>query len=252
MSEQNSPVEMERKFLISQSTFNRFCEEFESQGGEITKHHIIQHYLFKDNASVKYNPEKNQWKVKLKSKNKKKKFRFNENEHPELANELFANFAGDNLIKKVKCASRIRVLDGEPIFTFKKPIEEQEGDHEFERSVKDVLSGDEFFEDFLKNDPYKVEKNRTVVKRDGFDYEIDDFVNVDLSKQNTELDLSIFNGEALFLLEIEFKDEDEYANYMPDFTSIEVTNIKGFGNKKMALKNGEEALKKGKKSRNTM
>lgn len=252
MAEQNSPVEMERKFLISQSTFNRFCEEFESQGGEITKNHIIQHYLFKDNASVKYNLENNQWEVKLKSKNKKKNFLFNENENPELANELFSNFLGDNLITKVKCASRIRVLDGDPIFTFKKPIEAQEGDYEFERSVKDILSGDDFFDDFLKNDPYKVEKNRTVVKRNGFYYEIDDFVNVDLSKQNTELDLSIFNGEDLFLLEIEFQNKNEYADYMPDFTSIEVTNTKGFGNKKMALKNGEEALKKSNKSRNTI
>ena len=114
---------------------------------------------------------------------------------------------------------------------------------------QEYIENNSLFLDFIKNDPYKVNKDRFVIKKDDFDYEIDFFDDIDLSKQNKELDISSLESVELCLLEVEFKSQEAHDNFSLDVTNIEVTKTKGFGNKKMAKELGEKALKKTKKNK---
>ena len=95
-----------------------------------------------------------------------------------------------------------------------------------------------YFDSFVKNDPFVVKKERHTIYVTPFYYEIDFFLNLDLSIQNKELDISMLKGEKLCVLEIEFKSLLEYNHFKPDFEAINVTKTRGFSNRMMARKIG--------------
>jgi CYTH domain-containing protein len=245
---QDNTIELERKFLISQATAKQLILNYEKSGKKAIKMTIEQHYLFKKNASVLYDTENNRWNVTLKSGTKSELFLFKELKSPDIANNILSKHSGMDLLD-TPCATRIRIMNNEPIFTFKTPVINGDGDYEFERNIEEHTENNQFFLDFIKNDPYKVNKNRFVIKKDNFDYEIDFFEDIDLSNQNKELDISVLESNDLCLLEVEFKSQEAHDNFVLDVTNIEVTNTKGFGNKGMAKKIGEKALKKTKKNK---
>jgi CYTH domain-containing protein len=245
---QVNTIELERKFLISQTTAKKLISDYEKSGAEAIKKTIEQHYLFNKNASVLYDSEKKMWNITLKTCGKSELFSFEELKSPDIAKQVLSQHAGMELLD-TPCATRIRIMNGEPIFTFKTPVVNGDGDYEFERNIEEPIENNQLFLDFIKNDPYKVNKDRFVIKKDDFDYEIDFFEDVDLSKQNKELDISSLESNELCLLEIEFDNQEAHDNFVLDVTNIEVTNTKGFGNKGMAKKIGEKALKKTKKNK---
>jgi len=248
---EDNPIELEKKFLVSREVAELLIGEFEKTGQKAEKKRIEQNYLFKENASVKYDVENEKWNVTLKTGNKSETFSFFEKRFPEVAREIFTPYANTDLLD-TKCATRIRIMDGEPIFTFKRPVDDGEGDNEFEDNIKDIVENSSVFSKFINNDPYKVKKDRFVIQRNGFDYEIDFFDDINLSKQNKELDISILESKDLCLLEIEFNSQESYDDFKPDFVGIDVTEVKGFGNKKMAKKLGKDALKKERKKNNRL
>jgi CYTH domain-containing protein len=233
---------------VSEETAKQLISDYEKSGSKAIKKTIEQHYLFKKNASVIYDTENNIWNVTLKTGSKSELFLFEELKSPDIANNVLSQHAGMDLLD-TPCATRIRIMNGEPIFTFKTPVVNGDGDYEFERNIQEPIENNQLFLDFIKNDPYKVNKDRFVIKKDDFDYEIDFFEDVDLSKQNHELDISALESTELCLLEIEFDNQEAHDNFAIDITNIEVTNTKGFGNKGMAKKIGEKSLKKTKKNK---
>lgn len=233
-------VELEKKFLISESTKLKLIKDAKSNKMTISKKRIEQNYLFKENSSVFFNVATKEWVVSLNVNNSKELLQFKEEKNTNKAVTLFTPYKGVDLLT-LKSAARIRILDGEAIFTFKLPVEGGKGDHEFEGSIQKYVANSSFFNYFIKNDKYKVKKYRTTINKDGLVYEIDDFDDVDLSKQNNYIDLSTFNNEKLYLLEIEFDTLEEYQDFIPDFVHLNVTDVKGFGNKKMAKMIGKKA-----------
>jgi len=239
---EDNPIELERKFLISQDTAKQLIANSEA-AGQITKEkRIEQNYLFKENGKVLYDVDNNMWNVTLKVGQKSKTFQFEEKQHPEVAKEVLSQYSGTDLLD-TKCATRIRIMNAEPIFTFKRPIDGGDGDNEFEGNIQEYVEGCHLFLDFIINDPYKVNKDRFVINRDGFDYEIDFFDDIDLSKQNKDLDISSLESNELCLLEVEFNTQESHDNFILDVVNIEVTKTKGFGNKVMAKQLGKKSTK---------
>lgn len=248
---EDNPIELEKKFLVSKEVAELLIGEFEKTGQKAEKKRIEQNYLFKENASVTYDVENEKWNVTLKTGKKSETFTFFEKRFPEIARDIFIPFTNTDLLY-TKCATRIRIMNGEPIFTFKRPVDNDEGDYEFECNISNVVENSKIFDDFIKDDPYKVKKDRFVIQRNGFDYEIDFFDDINLSTQNKELDISVLESKDLCLLEIEFNSQESHDDFKPDFVGIDVTEVKGFGNKKMAKKLGKHALKKERKKTNRL
>jgi len=244
----SNSIELERKMLLTKSVAEALITEFESNGTVANKDVIEQNYLFKENAEVKYDCVFDNWTITLKTTEGSIDYSFKEKNHPETARLLFSEYQGLDLLD-LKCASRIRMKNNVPIFTFKMPIGNGKlGDYEFEDDISEAVKNSLFFKKFIEEDPYKVIKNRVSIVNNGLKYEFDNFKNVDLSEIHKSQNLRDLGSNDLCLLEIEFDNEVDYNAFEADFNCIDVSGTAGFGNKGMAKKNGKkENLEKTKK-----
>lgn len=242
-SEQNDLIEIEKKYLISDITAKKIIDD----GNLKCVKNIFQIYLFQENSNVQYNLDENHWEITLKHNFESEKFIVPEVKHPNEAQEIFKDFRDTNLLYK-KCAARIRITDGFALFTYKEPNPDGAGDFEFEFSINDLVQGSELFQNFIENDFHKIKKERFVVEKDGLDFEIDFFKDVDLSKVKKDLDIESLGSENLCLLEIEFKNEKDFDAHKLNYPSIDVTNKKAFKNVVMSYNLAEDRKKLDKKT----
>lgn len=228
-------IELERKFLISDELADEIVEDLAL---EVETQYIKQTYLFKNNAIIEYLTDTNQWKVTLLVMGKEETFLFEETKRPEIADAVFSRYTGTNLLE-TECAARIRITNNVPMFTFKIPVVGGVGDNEFEVDISEYVKDSSYFDGFMMIDPHSIDKVRYVVTTKNHKYDIDAFRNVTLEEVNPDLNLSKLDHDGLCLLEIEFDSVSEYEEYTPDFNCVEVTGLKAFSNKCMAINLGK-------------
>ncbi len=234
-------IEMERKFLITGAT----ARMLESDADGFPKMSFIQqYYLFEENAEIYYNSEKEQWIVILLNNDERTELIIPELKNPDEAEKLFP-VSNVNIVG-TKCAARIRLRDGKTIFTLKVPVKNGIGDYEFEHDIEEVmgepLTLNYSFHRFLRDDEFKIIKERHTAINDKLTLEFDYFVNVNLNNVSKKVMTGFRTQKDVVLLEIEFDNAEEYLAYMPNFFNIEVTGMKEFGNKNMAYNLGKEYL----------
>jgi CYTH domain-containing protein len=223
--------EIEVKIKISKQEHQRLINKYEL----IETKRIEQNYLFPETAQVKYCEEDKQWKVVI-IIDGSIQYGFNlqarEEEYEEITkaiNEL------DNkaiLLANEKVACRIRESKGVYEFCYKQPKQEhldngEKVDYEFEYQI--VLSDLTPIIQFLKQDPFKVIKNRTVL-------------NVNEFSVCLELDEFIIQED--YLAECEFKTlaHKQSVDLSQIIVGEDLTGSVEYSNKNIARANGEAAL----------
>ena len=224
-----NPIEMERKFLITDDTLKYMRQSLSIKFNKI----ISQNYLFPENTNELYfDIESKEWVFNLFSNTVTQKilytFKIRQIDNVDVAIDVLKDFNKINIINDKSFVSRFRLSNSDVIFTCKYKNPFGLGDFEFEV----VLSGQEkkFALHFMNSDLFKISKNRTgflsLLQFDKQDliYEVDSFS----SKNN-----------RFVMLEVEFNSEENYKSFIPDFDFIkEVTNDIEFKNNFMAYNNG--------------
>lgn len=211
-------LEIEKKFLITKKTFFSMFQKALIEN-RLTTEFIDQIYLFKSNSKIAYNPTKKVFVVTIENKSKKATIEVpvvNEEYQKKLQSFIdFEDIKQKDGLYFFKGTYRIRLLNGQPIFTFKRKVKESSlGMFEFEETV----DMNEDFESVLFELKSRIVKIRHKIAVGDLTYEIDLYQDFDFIS-----------------LEIEFDTEELYKCFVPDFDyTMDASNESSLKNKNLA------------------
>lgn len=212
-------LEIEKKYLISKKTFISLFQSALIEN-RLESEVIDQTYLFKKNSKIAYNPDTKEFHVGVKSGDTFETIVVPVNKE-EQQNKLQSFIELEDIkfeygLYYFKGTYRIRFINGEPLFTFKRKVKESTiGQFEFEEWLTEPSDA---FIDALSKLKSQIIKIRHKISVGELTYEIDFYQDFDF-----------------ITLEVEFNNEDDYNAFVPDFEfTMDATNESSLKNKKLA------------------
>lgn len=213
-------IEIEKKFLINKKTFFTMFQSALATN-RVGVDSIDQIYLFKSNSVIGFDLNESAFVVKIFDKDtKQSEFLQVPVTNKKVLKHIeqviaLGRFKLENGLYKLKGTYRIRFLNGEPIFTFKCKVPESTiGQLELE----EIVTLPDAFKELLETFKSRIVKIRYNINVNHYIYEVDFYQDFDF-----------------ITLEVEFKTEDEYKKFKPDFEFLmDASNDSSFKNKKLA------------------
>ena len=229
--------EIERSFLFNKNKCVESGFVLHKTMCEINCVRIVQNYLIPQNSEIRYSRDFRRWEVTLKHNGAIRFFTVdvNTSDHNEIITALSTmegvngDFSG---LEGVRLASsRIRLIDGKTVFTFKSCAGDPLMRDEFEYVIDNSNIYFPSMGAFTDLDPFAVKKWR---------YSIDSGV-VGSDKQKIIIEIDEFDNPAIgSYLEAEFCSLSDAMAF--DFTvwgvGKEITGVDGFTNKELAINAG--------------